>query len=174
MKSYFFESSDISSISALSQLQKFVAKQHEPIELVFNSLFDADKRFIELCKNLKHDSIELQLDEIRFEHVQFIYSIFESDKIKEILLYVQQSFNLLDDRLKMARVLGYISDLELENSIILLQNISLRIVEYWLNFNDSIDIPARHSKGILFSPLFAFDSDLDFLANRLVGNRNFN
>src|SRR6218665_116991 len=105
MKSYILESGQISSSQNLQIIVEFLHSQQEIIQLYVPALFNGEERIINLMKSSSKYNIDHIIDELRNEHIMYIYALFEAKHRAAILINVQQAFNLLEDRVKAIWVL---------------------------------------------------------------------
>lgn len=166
MNTFYLEGASVSSSSRLHQLKHTLEKQEYSLTLGIPSMFNSSIRI----KNLLHLSlmpqslnhpIDEQLDELRNEHVLFIYNLLKPGNQTSALIYVQQFFNILEDRFKAVQVLNELSEKTIESCKLLLEQISTQIVSQFLHENGISVMSNTHSNYMEIKPLTEIKLDLN-------------
>lgn len=110
------------------------------------------------------DHIDQQLDELRNEHVLFVYDLLQSSNQTSALIYVQQYFNVLEDRFKAVQVLRELSEKTISNCQLLLEQISAQIISHFLNENEVSVANKSMENAVSVQPL----SELNRLAPEAI------
>ena len=132
MKSYFFESAELSSVQSLLHIKNLISQEKQAVQISYSPLFDGEYRISILANQLLHWQVSKHLDQLYFEHIRYIYSLFDLENSILLSNRTHQFFEQIEQIIENAKSKGKMKKKNQEECIHLLRELSKIIVSNWL------------------------------------------